>query len=73
VPSASYSGEEGVGSLAPKRMTGMSDIASSPVEEAHARVTQAGWLETVRETTVKAPLACLAVAFLLGIAVARRR
>jgi hypothetical protein len=55
----------------------MSDIASSPVEEAHARITQAvygdRWLETLRETTVKAPLACLAVAFLLGIAVARRR
>jgi hypothetical protein len=59
------------------RMTRMSDIASSPVEEAHARITQAvygdRWLETLRETTVKAPLACLAVAFLLGIAVARRR
>ena len=64
----------------------MSDFGSSPPEEAHARATRAPdpylskppligdrWLETVRQTTLKAPLQSLAVAFLLGIMIARRR
>jgi hypothetical protein len=55
----------------------MSDVASRPVEEVYARVAQAfygdRWLETGRETTVKAPLGCLAMAFLSGIMVARRQ
>ena len=67
------------------RITSMSDYGSSPPEEAHDRATRAfdpyrneppigdRWLETVRQTTLKAPLECLAVAFLLGILVARRR
>jgi hypothetical protein len=62
----------------------MSDFGSSPPEEAHARATRAfdpygeppigdRWLETVRQAAIKAPLQSLAVAFLLGVWVARRR
>jgi hypothetical protein len=55
----------------------MISMSDSPVEEAHARVVQDVYgdrsLETVREITQKAPLACLAVAFVLGIMMARRR
>lgn len=63
----------------------MTDIGSSPPEEAHARATRAfdpygrdrpiddRWLESVRRATLKAPLQALAVAFLLGVWVARRR
>jgi hypothetical protein len=66
-------------------MIDMTDIGSSPPEEAHARATRAfdpygsdqpigdRWLETVREAAVKAPLCCLAVAFLFGVLIARRR
>jgi hypothetical protein len=41
-------------------------------EGAPAQVTDR-WLETVRRATLRAPLQSLAVAFLLGIWVARRR
>jgi hypothetical protein len=61
----------------------MSDFGSSPPEEAHARATRAfdpyeqpigdRWLEAVRRATLKAPLQALALAFLLGVWVARRR
>jgi hypothetical protein len=63
----------------------MSDFGSSPPEEAHARATRAfdpygnnqpigdRWLKTVRDAAEKAPLASLAVAFLLGMLIARRR
>lgn len=61
----------------------MPDTISDPVEEAHIRATEDvygdearigdRWLETIRQTATKEPLACLAVAFVLGVVVARRR
>jgi len=67
------------------RSVGLTSRRSSPAEEAHVLATRAfdpcessqpigdRWLETVRETTVKAPLACLAMACLSGIMGVRRQ